>query len=193
MVSFTKLFIVFLCAVVTLAGRDFYKILGVARNATPKDIKKAFRRLSVKFHPDKNPDPEAKEKYKEISEANEILSDPDKRRVYDRGGEEGLKQMQQQGQGGGFDPFDIFGFGRQQEGEAQGPDINLKVRVTLNDVYKGKEIEIQYSKQAICPHCRGNGADTMEDLETCPKCNGQGMIIKKKQLAPGFIQQFQEH
>lgn len=166
--------------------------MGVSRNASPKDIKKAFRRLSVKYHPDKNPDPEAKEMFKDINEANEVLSDPDKRRVYDRSGEEGIKQMAQQGQGGGFNPFDIFGFQRPQE-EAKGPDINLKVRVTLNDVYKGKEIEIQYTKQAICPHCRGNGAESMEDLKKCPKCNGQGFILKKKQLAPGFIQQYQEH
>lgn len=174
-----------------MAGRDFYKILGVSRNATPKDIKKAFRRLSVQYHPDKNPDPAAKAMYTDINEANEVLSDPDKRRVYDRSGEEGVKQLAQQGQGGGFDPFDIFGMHKQEE--AKGPDINLKMRVSLEDVYNGKEIEIQYTKQAICPHCRGNGAESMEDLEKCPKCKGQGFILRKQQLAPGFIQQFQEH
>lgn len=175
-----------------MGGRDFYKILGISKNATPKDIKKAYRKLSIKYHPDKNPDPEAKEKYKEINEANEILSDPDKRRVYDRSGEEGIKQMAQQGGGGDpFDPFSMF-FGHRQQGEAQGPDINLLLRVTLNDVYIGKEIEIVYTKQAICPHCRGNGADSHEDLEQCDACGGTGMIIKKKQIAPGFVQQFQQ-
>lgn len=91
-----------------------------------------------------------------------MLSDPDKRRIYDRGGEEGLKQAEQ-GQGG-INPFDFFNMHRNME-EARGPDINLKLRITLEDVYKGKEVELQYTKQAICPHCRGSGADSFEDLE----------------------------
>jgi DnaJ-related protein SCJ1 len=96
------------------------------------------------------------------------LSDPDKRRVYDRSGEEGIKQMEQQGGGGGFNPFDMFNMGRGQQ-EARGPDINLKLRVTLEDVYNGKEVELQYTKQAICPHCRGNGAESHEHLDECDK------------------------
>lgn len=156
-------------------------------------LNKAFRNLSVKYHPDKNPSDEAREMYKEINDANEVLSDPDKRRVYDRGGEQALKQAEKQGQGGGFDPFNIFGMNMRAQEEAKGPDINLKVRVTLNDVYNGKDLEIQYSRQSICPHCRGNGAESMEDIHTCPKCNGQGFTLKQRQIGRGFVQQYQEH
>ena len=149
------------------AGRNFYKILGINKNATPKDIKKAFRKLSVKYHPDKNPDEDTSEKYKDISEAYEVLSDPDKRRVYDRSGEDGVNKMGQQG--GGMNPFDMFFGGGHNQEEAKGPDINLRLRVTLNDVYNGKEIELSFNKQTICPHCRGSGAESDDHLTECPK------------------------
>jgi DnaJ-related protein SCJ1 len=165
-----------------LRGAQFLRILN-----------KAFRRLSVKYHPDKNPSDEAKLMYNEINDANEALSDPDKRRTYDRGGEQALKQAEKQGGGGHHNPFDIFNRGGRAQEEAKGPDINLKVRVTLNDAYNGKDIEIQYSRQSICPNCRGNGAESHEDIETCPKCNGQGFTIKQRQIGRGFVQQYQEH
>ena len=88
---------------------------------------------------------------------------------------------------------DLHHFGHGGHQEPKGPDINLKVRVTLADVYKGKDIDMEFTKQSICPHCHGTGAESEYDLETCPKCRGQGVILRKKQLAPGFVQQFQEH
>ena len=94
-----------------------------------------------------------------------------------------------------FSDLGLTGMGGFQHAhqEPQGPDINLKIRVTLSDVYNGKDIEIQHTKQAICPHCQGTGAESEHDLETCPRCRGQGVILRKKQVAPGFVQQFQEH
>eukprot|EP00343_Euplotes_focardii_P009477 CAMPEP_0205828060 /NCGR_PEP_ID=MMETSP0206-20130828/33971_1 /ASSEMBLY_ACC=CAM_ASM_000279 /TAXON_ID=36767 /ORGANISM="Euplotes focardii, Strain TN1" /LENGTH=274 /DNA_ID=CAMNT_0053129513 /DNA_START=91 /DNA_END=915 /DNA_ORIENTATION=+ len=97
------------------------------------------------------------------------------------------------------DLFESLGLGNMQHfqhgghQEPKGPDINLKVRVTLADVYKGKDIDVQYTRQAICPHCGGSGAESDHDMEVCPRCRGQGSILKKKQIAPGFVQQFQEH
>mmetsp|Transcript_3712 Transcript_3712/g.3436 ORF Transcript_3712/g.3436 Transcript_3712/m.3436 type:complete len:268 (-) Transcript_3712:6-809(-) len=84
------------------------------------------------------------------------------------------------------------GFGHHNQ-EPVGPDINLKIRISLEDAYNGKTVEIAHNKQALCPHCRGSGADSEHDLDTCPRCRGQGTIMRKKQLAPGFVQQFQEH
>ena len=131
-----------------LGGRDFYKILGIKKSSNQNDIKKAYRKLSIKYHPDKNSDPSAKDKYKEINEAYDVLSEPDKRRAYDRSGEEGVNQLLNQG-AGGMNPFDIFGgFQRNQE-EQKGPTIQLKARVTLNDVYIGKEFEMVYTRQTI--------------------------------------------
>ncbi|KAJ1815942.1 DnaJ- protein scj1, partial [Coemansia sp. RSA 2599] len=184
-------------------GKDYYKILGVSRDASQQEIKRQYKTLSRKHHPDKNPgDEEAHERFIELAEAYEVLSDDEKREIYNRYGEEGLKNQGGAGGGGGFhDPFDIFAqfFGGHvrfnQRGGARakprGPDAHIRVPVSLLELYTGTEIEIDISKQAICPHCDGSGAASPDDIETCPVCSGSGMRIVKQVLGPGIVQQMQ--
>ena len=177
--------------------KDLYKILGVKRDATANDIKHKYRELSRKYHPDKNKSKDAEEKYKEINEAYDVLHDNKKRRLYDRGGMDAVNRAQHEGEGGGMDPFDIFsqffgGGGNRNKRRNQADDIRIKVRTTLKDLYMGKEYEFTYTRNAMCPHCRGSGADSYEDVENCKKCNGQGVIMETRQIGPGFIQQFQK-
>ena len=134
-----------------LSGRDFYKILGVDKSTSKKDIKRAYRKLAMKFHPDKNPDnPEAADKFKEIGDAYETLADDDKRATYNKHGEEGVKKM---GQGGGHDPFANFfghgfGFGgqEQEQREHRGADVNVDLFVTLEELYLGSFVTITRNK-----------------------------------------------
>ena len=175
--------------------KDLYKILGVKRDATANDIKHKYRQLSKMYHPDKNKSKDAEEKYKEINEAYDILHDNKKRRLYDRGGMDAVNRAQHQEEGG-MDPFDIFsqffgGGGGRRSRENRADDLKVKVRVTLKDLYMGKEYEFTYTRSAMCPHCRGSGADSYEDIINCKKCNGQGVIMETRQIGPGFIQQFQ--
>ncbi|RUS30153.1 hypothetical protein BC938DRAFT_479787 [Jimgerdemannia flammicorona] len=178
------------------AGRDYYKILDVSRGAHKRDIKKQYKALSKKYHPDKNPgNKEAEDKFVELAEAYEVLVDEDKRRIYDQYGEEGLKQ------GGGqnfHDPFDIFGqfFGggghfQKNQQERKGPDLLVDLDVTLEELYLGTDIDVDVSKQVYCDHCRGTGAKNPEDVKTCPVCQGSGTRIIRHVLAPGMFQQTQ--
>lgn len=175
------------------AEKDLYKILGVKRDATANEIKRKYRQLSKLYHPDKNKSKEASEKYVEINEAYEVLSDNKKRRLYDRGGMEAVNRNGQMEEAG--DEFDFFGSffggGRRRQRENRDEDLRVKIRASLKDLYTGKEYEFTYTRNSMCPHCRGSGADTMDDVTTCDKCGGQGMIIERKQIGPGFIQQFQ--
>lgn len=186
------------------AGQDFYKILGVSRTASEKEIKKAYRQLSLQYHPDKNPgDPTARDKFVEVSRAYEVLSDADKRRVYDQGGEEGLKQQQQQGNMNFHDPFqmfsqfgfgNMFGFGGGQQHEQQervGPDVTVELRVPLEDMYNGATHSVLTVKQTMCPECLGSGAHQPDDVEVCAQCRGSGVVMQRQQIAPGFFQQTQ--
>ncbi|KAK0720901.1 hypothetical protein B0H67DRAFT_552990 [Lasiosphaeris hirsuta] len=181
-----------------LGAQDYYKVLGLSKQANEKQIKSAYRQLSKKYHPDKNPnDDTAHDKFVEVSEAYEALSNPESRKIYDQYGHEGLKQRQQGG-GGGFhahDPFDVFGrmfgggghFGGQQR---RGPNIEVKVGIALRDFYNGRTTEFQWDKQQICEECDGTGAaDGIVD--TCRSCGGHGIKIVKHQLAPGMFQQVQ--
>mmetsp|Transcript_16147 Transcript_16147/g.38038 ORF Transcript_16147/g.38038 Transcript_16147/m.38038 type:complete len:365 (-) Transcript_16147:326-1420(-) len=187
----------FAIAIIALveAGADYYKILDLPRDATEQQIKRQYRKLSLKHHPDKNPDdPNAASKFAEIASAYEVLSDKDKRRIYDQHGEEGLKQQGQQH----HDPFDLFsmfgggGFQRGQPQERRGPDINVDLELSLKDLYLGKVLEIEFVKTIVCPKCRGSGAKRAEDVVTCPHCNGQGAVVTRHQIAPGFFQQVQQ-
>lgn len=178
-------------------GRDFYGILGVSRDASQRAIKKAYRELTLKHHPDKNNG--KKEKYIEITAAYECLSDEDKRRIYDQHGEEGLTQQQNRG-GGGGSPFDwLFnqgGFGgghhhHQRKGEQKGPSITIPLELSLSDIYNGRTFSVGYKKQVLCPKCRGTGAKNADDVTTCTECRGSGTKIVTQQLGPGFVTQTQ--
>ncbi|KAI0472761.1 DnaJ domain-containing protein [Xylariaceae sp. FL0804] len=190
--------ILLLCvfAQLIVCAEDFYKVLDIDRHADEKTIKSAYRRLSKKYHPDKNPgDDTAQAKFVDISEAYEALGDPETRKIYDQYGHEGLKQRQQGRGGGHHDPFDLFsrmfgGGGHYQNNQPHGPNIDLKVGISLRDFYIGRNTDFQWDKQQICEECDGSGsADGM--VETCPHCSGHGIRIVKRQLAPGMFQQMQ--
>lgn len=168
-----------------IENKALYECLGVPQNATPDEIKKAYRKLAVKYHPDKGGDPE---KFKEINAANEVLSNPEKREIYDKYGIEGLRE----GGGGGFDPFEgLFGglFGRRggpqkKSGPGKVKPLVAQMEVTLEELYVGKMREFTYERQKICAGCDGKGG---KDAKKCDKCKGQGVIERVVQLAPGFI------
>mmetsp|Transcript_13479 Transcript_13479/g.20514 ORF Transcript_13479/g.20514 Transcript_13479/m.20514 type:complete len:370 (-) Transcript_13479:37-1146(-) len=176
---------------------DFYKVLGISRKANQKEIKKAYRQKSLELHPDKNPEEGAAEKFAEVARAYEVLSDEEKKRVYDQRGEEGLKQHEQmQGQGGGFgggDPFGSMfehmfnGFGNQRgrgHGEQKTPDVRMPLRLTLQQLYVGVNLEVEYLREVLCVNwedCTRNSND----------CQGPGIKVQRQQLAPGFVQQVQ--
>jgi DnaJ-related protein SCJ1 len=173
------------------------QILGVDKGASERDIKRAYRTLSKKWHPDKNPDkPEASEKFREVAEAYEALSDSETRKIYDRYGAEGLKQHQQ---GGGRqqhnDPFDLFsrffgGGGHFHGGVRRGPHMEVKISIPLRDFYTGASKTFSVEKQQVCDECGGSGSRDGH-TETCDQCNGRGMRIMKHMLAPGIFQQVQ--
>jgi len=175
-----------------------YDELGVAPEATPEQIKKAYRKLALKYHPDKNPD--EPEKFKNISAAFEVLSDEKKRGVYDKYGEEGLKEG---GGGGDFhNPFDIFdmffggggggGRGRRQPGEKRrGRDTVHQIKVTLDDLYNGTTRQLAVQSNVICVSCNGIGGKE-GSVKKCDNCNGSGMEVKLRQIGPGMVQQIQQ-
>ena len=186
----------------THAAEDFYKLLGINRSATQKEIKKAYRSKSLEFHPDKNKSEGAAEKFAEIAYAYEILTNEEKKTIYDRHGEEGLKQHEQrQGQGGGHGGFDDifshfgFNFGgpgggpgggrRQQQREQSTPNVNIPLRVTLQQLYLGDTIEVEYVRQTLC-------VNWQECTKTNQECQGPGVKVRMQQLAPGFVQQVQQ-
>jgi len=171
----------------------FYDCLGVSPDASEGDIKKAYRKLAMQYHPDKNPSPEAAEKFKELTQAYEVLSDEDKRKTYDRHGEAGL------GEGGssGMSAQDIFsrffggGGGGGGRGESRGKDVGHALPVSLEDLYNGKTRKLALNKQVICPQCEGSGSKIKGKAATCVDCRGQGVRIIVRQVGPGMMQQMQ--
>src|SRR3954447_16181164 len=174
-----------------LMPRDYYDVLGIARTADEAEVKKAFRRLARELHPDVNAhDPEAEEKFKEVAEAYEVLTDPERRQVYDAYGHEGLKSGGYQPNFGDFgsisDLFSAFfgaggfeaAFGgtRMRGGAVQGGDVAVAVAVDLADAAHGKPVEVSYDVRARCPTCHGNGAQPGTPIETCPRCQGAGQL-----------------
>ena len=194
--------------------RDYYEVLEVTRTSTGDEIKKSYRRLAVKFHPDKNPgDHSAEDKFKELGEAYDVLSDGDKRAAYDRFGHgafAGGAGPRGGGAGGGFhDPFDIFrevfgasgggggagnifeqffgGAGGQRtdrEGRQRGSDLRYDLQIALEEAAAGVEKEIEVSKLEGCPTCSGSGAETGSKAVICPGCGGRGQVISSR----GFFQ-----
>ena len=184
---------------------DYYEILGVKKDASGAEIKKAYRKLAMKFHPDKNKDAGAEEKFKEISEAYAVLSDDKKRADYDAYGHAGFDNMYSQedifrganfrgfedlfrnmGFGGG-DPFDIFssmfggGMGRRAN---VGHDLQTEMEVTLEEAAKGTKKKLSYWRNAPCPRCGGTGGEPGSKLNTCNQCGGQGRVKQMRRMGP---------
>lgn len=185
-----------------MTDRDYYEVLGVGRTATAAEIKKAYRRLAVKYHPDKNPgDSKAEELFKEVSTAYEVLSNPRKREIYDRFGKEGLRgrgfaahnpmDIFQEFFGGGFGGGifgDMFGFGRRREaGPARGRDVDYKLEISLAEAAFGTEKKITVFKQDACPRCGGSGAEPGTSPETCSRCRGRGRVQETRRTLLGIF------
>jgi molecular chaperone DnaJ len=185
--------------------RDYYEVLGVSKTASEDEIKKAYRQIAIKYHPDRNPgDKQAEEKFKEAAEAYNVLHDPQKRQQYDQFGFAGPT-------GGGFDGFgsgsmdindifsmfgDIFGghgfggFGRRsgQPQQHRGSDLRLKVRLTLEEINQGVTKKFKVRKDIPCNHCHGTGAEDGSSRETCSTCHGTGVVTRTAQSIFGMMQ-----
>ncbi len=184
-----------------MAKKDYYEVLGVDKSASADEIKKAYRKLAIKYHPDKNPgDKEAEEKFKEAAEAYSVLSDADKKARYDQFGHAGvegagpdfsggfgnlndiLNDLFGGAFGGGFGGFGGFGGGfgggqgQRQQRVYRGRDIRVRVKLTLEEIAKGVEKEISIEKSVPCPECGGKGAKNSSDIKTCSACNGTGQV-----------------
>ena len=195
-----------------MSKRDFYEILEVSKSASADEIKKAYRKKAIQFHPDKNPgDKQSEEKFKEAAEAYEILSDPQKRQRYDQYGHAGVGGASGGGgfNGGGMNMEDIFshfgdifgghfggggfgGFGGGQRGGGQrirkGSDLRVKVKLTLAEIAVGVEKKIKVKKQVACSHCSGTGAEAGSSSTTCTTCNGQGRVTRVQNTILGQMQ-----
>lgn len=180
--------------------RDYYEVLGISKGASDDEIKKAYRKMAKKYHPDLNPDdPQAAEKFKEVNEANDILSDPQKRQRYDQFGHAGVDPSYGAGQGGGFggfggfstgdgidlgDIFDSF-FGGGMGGSSRsananaprrGADIPINLDISFMEACKGVKHEVELNRSEVCDTCNGNGAKPGTSPKTCPECNGTGKV-----------------
>lgn len=168
----------------------YYDILGVKPSAAPDELKKAYRKLALKYHPDKNPN--EGERFKLISQAYEVLSNEEKRKIYDQGGEQALKEG---GSGGGgftspMDIFDMFfGGGRRREREKKVKDVIHQMSVSLEELYNGAVRKLALQKHVICSKCEGQGGK--KPPEKCPTCRGTGMQVRIQQLGPGMVSQMQ--
>jgi molecular chaperone DnaJ len=192
-----------------MAKRDYYEILGVSKSADEQEIKKAYRKMAIKFHPDKNPgDKSAEDKFKEAAEAYEILSDSDKRARYDRFGHQGVGGGN--GHGGGFGGggmsmddifsqfgdvfgqggFGGFGFNQQSQGRQvhRGTNLRIKVKLTLEEIANGVEKKIKVNKFVPCKICSGTGADKGSSFSTCGTCKGAGRVNRITNTILGQMQ-----
>ena len=178
-----------------MAKRDFYEVLGISKSASEEEIKKAYRKLAMKFHPDRNDgDKEAEVKFKEVKEAYEMLSDAEKRSAYDQFGFAGVDPNMRAGAGAGAgfaDSFgdifgDIFGQARRQQGGRQvyrGNDLNYAMEITLEEAASGKESQIQVPSWESCDTCHGSGAKPGTSAKNCGTCGGSGAV----QMRQGFF------
>jgi len=171
---------------------EYYEILGLKPDATEKQLKSSYRKLSLKYHPDKNAgNLEAQKKFQEIAKAYDTLSDPDKRQIYDLHGEEGLKKHEQQAQAPAS-PFDaLFGMGGQRGGMRKGPDFHVDFPATLEELYSGATRSFKVSRKVLCHKCRGTGAKDGQ-TKKCKTCGGKGSRTTIQQLGPGFNVQMEQ-
>lgn len=190
--------------------RDYYEVLGVDKSASESDIKKAYRKVAKKYHPDMNPgDKEAEEKFKEAAEAYEVLSDPEKKAKYDQFGHAAFEQGG--GGAGGFGGFDFgggdmgdifgdlfgdfFGGGRsnnaRRNGPRQGANLRAAVRITFDDAIRGVDKELEIALKEECKTCGGNGAKPGTSPETCSKCGGSGQVVYTQQSMFGMVRNVQ--
>ncbi|HNQ87681.1 MAG TPA: molecular chaperone DnaJ [Verrucomicrobiota bacterium] len=195
-----------------MTRRDYYEVLGVERTASAEDIKKAYRKLALKFHPDRNPgDKSAEDKFKEVGEAYEVLSSPDKRAIYDQHGHAAFDPHQQAaghghpwgGAGGFHDPFEIFrevfgggagggifdeilGGGRRRDpgGPQRGAHLRVSIELTFEEAVRGCEKEITLTRPEPCSACKGTGAEPGSGRKNCPTCKGHGQV---EQVLGGFM------
>jgi molecular chaperone DnaJ len=174
--------------------RDYYEVLGVGKGADALELKKAYRKLAMEFHPDRNPSTDAAEKFKEINRAYEVLSDTDMRARYDRFGHAGVEGNGAGPQGfDGFQNFEGFGDifdaffggnqrgGRRRRGPARGSDLRYNMRITFEEAVFGAEKDIEFQRMERCEHCNGRGAEPGSEIITCPDCNGAGEIRRAQQ------------
>jgi len=188
-----------------MAKRDYYEVLGIGKNASADEIKKAYRQMAIKFHPDKNPgNKDAEEKFKEAAEAYEVLSDTEKKARYDRFGHQGVGGASGGGYGGGMsmddifsqfgdvfgdgNPFESFFGGGRQGGNKRkrvGSNIRIKVKLNLKDIANGVEKKIKVNKQVACNACGGSGAKDKASVKTCGTCNGSGQVRRVTQTFLG--------
>ncbi len=164
-----------------MSSKDYYAVLGIPRNATADEIKRAYRKMARQYHPDLNHEPDAEERFKEINEAYEVLSDPEKRAMYDRYGtvEPGMG-----GFGGFTDPFDLFneifsglgGFGTRRGAPRRGNDLRVEVEISFEEAARGVTKEITIRRRERCPTCRGTGAAPGSRPDRCPECRGTGQV-----------------
>ncbi len=188
--------------------KDYYKILGVEKSATADEIKKAYKKVAIKYHPDRNPgNKEAEEKFKQAAEAYDVLRDPDKRARYDQFGAAGVDGMGAGGFGAhGMDLNDIFsqfgdifgdifsggggGFGGRRQGRPQfrGGDLRMKVKLTLQEIATGVTKKFKVHKNVVCSECHGSGCENGHTPETCPTCHGSGYVLRSQRSMFGMMQ-----
>ena len=177
---------------------DYYELLGVLQNATLEEIKSAYRQLALKHHPDRNPgNKAAEEEFKKVSEAYQVLSDPEKRKIYDLYGPEGLKGFDVGGFGGFEDIFsnfgdifeDFFGFGRRGDRTSRaqaGADLRYTITLTLDEVLKGVDKEITVERRVLCQRCEGQGMEPGTSAKACATCGGRGQVTQNRGLLRVF-------
>lgn len=188
-----------------MAKRDYYEVLGLTREASPEEVKRAYRKMAIQYHPDKNPgDAQAEENFKEAAEAYEVLRDSNKRQQYDRFGHEGMRGAGGfSGAGGDFDPFDVFrsfmdgfggfgdifggGGGQRRSGPQRGNDLQVRIALTLEEVATGVEKTLKIRRQVQCEACEGSGAKSASDVKTCTVCHGSGQV---RQATRSILGQF---